>query len=276
VVAQLAKDVEREISEPILRYCTALSDDDLLDIISGHPASWAMQAIAGRDKVSEKISKAVIATRDAPAGRILIENKGAEIGDDLLAEIVEISREIREWQEPLAKRPKLPSRMGRRLADFADITVRDILMKRSDFDKETVNDITLAFRRRLEVSGGEAGEGAAESAEVRVNRREREGRLDEEFIADAVGLRDRPLAIAALARKLGIEVEDVERIIALKKAKPVVAMCWKAGLSMRLALEFQKEIAQVHPQELVYPKGGTDFPLTDEEMHWQLEFLGVK
>src|SRR5690606_18217495 len=33
VVGQLARDVERVVSEPILRYCAALQDDDLLDIL---------------------------------------------------------------------------------------------------------------------------------------------------------------------------------------------------------------------------------------------------
>jgi uncharacterized protein (DUF2336 family) len=275
VVAQLARDVEREIAEPVLRYCSALSDGDLLDILSGHPASWAVQAIAGRDKVSARISEAVIATRDAPAGTVLIANGGAEIGEELLAGIVELAREIPEWQAPLARRPKLPSRMARRLADFADAAVRDLLLKRGDFDTETVEDIAQAFRRRLEFPSGAAAGG--ESAEVRVNRHEREkGEIDGDFIADAVALRDRPLAAAALARRLGVAAEEVERIFALRKAKPVVAMCWKAGLPMRLALEMQKEMAQVHPKELVYPREGSDFPLTEEEMHWQLEFLGVK
>jgi uncharacterized protein (DUF2336 family) len=274
VVAQLAKDVEREVSEPILRYCTALSDDDLMDILSGHPASWAVQAIAGRDKVSERISKAVISTRDVPAGRILIENEGAQIGDDLLSEIVEMARGIPEWRAPLARRPKLPPRMGSRLADFADAQVRDILLKRSDFDRATIEDITQAFRRRLDFADKE--ETVTESAEVRVNKAEREGRLNEQFVSDAVALRDRDLAIEALARILKAPAADVARVFSLRKAKPIVAMCWKAGLSMRVALEMQKEIAQVHPQELAYPKGGTDYPLTPEEMHWQLEFLGVK
>jgi hypothetical protein len=38
----------------------------------------------------------------------------------------------------------------------------------------------------------------------------------------------------------------------------------------------QKDVGQVPPKELMYPKGGTDYPLSDEDLEWQLEFLGLK
>jgi hypothetical protein len=44
---------------------------------------------------------------------------------------------------------------------------------------------------------------------------------------------------------------------------------------MRIALQMQKELAQVPPTELIYPRGGTDYPLDKKELEWQLEFLGL-
>ena len=62
----------------------------------------------------------------------------------------------------------------------------------------------------------------------------------------------------------------------MRKAKPVVALCWKAGLSMRFALRVQQEMAQIPASELLYPRDGTDYPMTTDELRWQLEFLGFK
>jgi hypothetical protein len=45
---------------------------------------------------------------------------------------------------------------------------------------------------------------------------------------------------------------------------------------MRMALQLQKDAGFVPPKEIIYPKGGTDYPLSDEDMIWQLEFLGLK
>ncbi|NCC21798.1 MAG: DUF2336 domain-containing protein [Alphaproteobacteria bacterium] len=126
VVNQLARDLEREIAEPVLRFCTALADEDLVDILQTHPQSWAVQAIAGRPAVSSFVSQAIIETGDVPAGKILLENKGAAITVELLKDIVRKARTTPEWQAPVAIHKGLPPDMARELADFAELSVRDL------------------------------------------------------------------------------------------------------------------------------------------------------
>lgn len=273
VVGQLAKDVEREVSEPILRYCVVLSDDILLDILSAHPASWKIQAIAGRPQVSGVISQAVIDADDIPAGKALLKNSGAEIGEALLQDIVQKARAYSDWQGPLAQRKALPKSVARALAEFADASVRDILLERLDFDQTTIDEIAGVMKRRLEFAG-EAVSG--ESVTERVIRLEKKKQLNEEVIADALGMRDKDFVTEALARLARTSPDTVTGVFRMRKARPVVALCWKAGLSMRLALRMQQELALVPPKELLYPRDGTDYPLTDDELRWQLEFLGFK
>ena len=116
VAAELARDVERDVSEPILRFCAALSDRDLLDILKSHPASWVVQAIAGRSTVSKMVSAAVINVDDIPGGKVLLRNRGAEISVETLQQIVEKAREYKDWQEPVAARPFLPFALAKELA----------------------------------------------------------------------------------------------------------------------------------------------------------------
>ncbi|MCD8520435.1 MAG: hypothetical protein LRY57_03995, partial [Alphaproteobacteria bacterium] len=75
---------------------------------------------------------------------------------------------------------------------------------------------------------------------------------------------------------IGVPVEVVTKVFELKAPKSIVALAWQAGLSMRMALQLQKEMGYVRPQELIYPRDGTDYPLTDEEILWQLDFMGLK
>jgi uncharacterized protein (DUF2336 family) len=274
VARQLAKDVEREVAEPILRYCAALSDEDLLDILLDHPASWAVQAVAGRKIVSEKVSRAVIRTNDRPAGVILLGNVGAEVTRQLLAEIVEKAREYPEWQTPMAMHRNLPADAARDLAAFADASVRDILLKREDFDEKTVEGIAEVFRRRLEYAA--EGERSPESPMERVRSLAKRRKLNEDAVSDALAMRDRDFVVAALAQMLKTDVKNVERIFAMKAPKPIVALCWRAGLSMRFALRLQQEMAQIPHLDLIYPRGGTDYPLSEREMTVQLDFLGLK
>ncbi len=271
IVGQLARDIEREVSEPILRFCSALSDADLIDILKGHPASWVVQAIAMREKLSEAIAEAVIDTKDPPGGAKLIENEGANISLTLLERIIDMARKLPEWQKPVALRKNLPSNLARQLASFVEPSVRDILSRRDDFDEDTVNEITSHVRRRLDqdvLSG-------YDDPQAQAMQMHQKGTLNEEAIADALGLRKIDFVLAALALKTGASVDDIRKIVGLRAPKPLVSVVWRAGFSMRLALTLQKDLAHIDPSELLYPKGGTDFPLSQADMSWQLDFLGL-
>ncbi|MCC6597746.1 MAG: DUF2336 domain-containing protein [Alphaproteobacteria bacterium] len=274
VAGQLARDVEREVSEPILRFCAALSDPDLLEILKGHPASWVIDAIAGRDNVSEKVSEAVIETEDSQGGRTLLQNEGANLTESLLHTIVEMARRLPDWQKPIAARKRLPVSVARELAEFVDASVRDLLLKRGDFDEGTTEEIAAVFRRRVDFASAEQSTADGDSTE-RLRTLIREGRLDEDIISDALAMRDSDFVIGAVAYLAKTDHATVQRIFDMKAAKPIVALAWKASLSMRMALQLQKDVGRVDLKELIYPRGGTDYPLSREEIDWQLEFLGL-
>jgi len=274
VAGQLARDVEREVSEPILRFCAALADDDLLDIVKKHPASWVVEAVARRDEVSEDVSRAVIDVEDIQGGTALIENDNASMSETLLALIVEKARNFPEWQKPMAIRKSLPAALAKELAAFVEESVRDLLMLRGDFDPETTEEISEIFRRRLDF--------AAESrehevpVEVRLRHAIEAGALSEDVLSDALAMRDYEFVTGAIGHLARVDFISMKKIFALKHAKPIVAVTWRAGLSMRFALQLQQTIGEVQPKDMLYPKGGTDYPMDEAEIKWQLEFLGVR
>ncbi|MAE52176.1 MAG: hypothetical protein CMH27_10235 [Micavibrio sp.] len=274
VAAQLARDVEREVSEPILRFCAALSDEDLLCILQSHPASWAIEAIAERSSVSAPVSLAVIETNDRPAGKALISNEGADMNDEVLHEIVGRAREFPEWHKPIATRSRLPASVVRELADFVDASVRDVLMAREDIDPELAEEVAAVFRRRMDFAT-EDGDNDR-SIEERLKNVLQDGRLNEETISDALAMRDHDFVNAAIARMIKTDSARVSRIFEMKAPKPIIALSWHAGLSMRMALQLQKDMGMVPPKELIYPRDGTDYPLSEDDINWQLEFLGLK
>jgi uncharacterized protein (DUF2336 family) len=275
VVGQLARDLERQVSEPILRFCAALADEDLIEILNGHPSAWVLSAVAGRSRLNAPISHAVLASYDLPAGEVLLSNAGAEVALDALQMIIERARAHPEWQLPIAKHKKLPADMVRSLAEFADASVRDTLLARDDFDQDMAKEISAVFSRRLEFAAEQASH-EGEAPAKRVKREARIGELDEDKISDALAMRDNDFVYAALALRLKTDTADIQKIFDVKAPKSIVAICWKAGLSMRFALQLQQELGRVQPQDLLYPKGGTDYPLTKQEMEWQLDFLGLK
>lgn len=270
VAAKLARDIERDVSEPILRFCAALPDDDLLDILKNHPDDWVVEAIAEREEVSEDVSEAVIETESRPGGAVLIKNEGAKITKSLLGIIIEKAKSFPEWQKPMAVRKSLPKDIAKQLAEFADSAVKDLLLNREDFDAETMDEISEVFKRRIDF------EDEDQTPEERLEKLIKAKALGEDAISDAVAMRDYDFVKLALAYLARTDVATVNSIFKMKAGKPIVALSWKAGMSMRMALTLQKDVGHVQPDELLYPKNGKDYPLTQDELNWQLDFLGIK
>lgn len=272
VVARLARDVEREIAEPILRHCIALEDSVLMDILSSHPEPWAIAAIAARPTVSEKVTDAVFKAGDIIGTTLMIGNRGAQMSRDTLQAIVDGARRHAEWQRPLALSPHLDVDLTRELTGFVSETILDVLKNRSDLDAATRLGVVSIVERRIAYTQNDRG---AKTPAEKVDRFAREGRLTPEMVYDALAWQERPFAVQAMAKMAGLPVETVERILGAG-AKPIVALCWKAGFPARMCIDVQRLAGRVQPKDILYPKGGTEYPLTPDEIAWQLEFFGIK
>ena len=81
--------------------------------------------------------------------------------------------------------------------------------------------------------------------------------------------------LAALAELIQAPPATIDRVMSTHSARAVTALIWRAGLSMRLARQIQLRLAQVPPRDVLNPREGALFPLSDRDMVWQLEFFGI-
>ena len=95
----------------------------------------------------------------------------------------------------------------------------------------------------------------------------------EQAITDALARGDHSFVVDSVASKAAIDKDVVHRAVSLRDAKGIVAIAWKAGLSMRIAMQLQLQFAGVAPDDLVRPAGEADFPMPDDDMRWQLKLL---
>lgn len=272
VAGQLARDLEREVSEPVLRYCAALPDEDMLDLLGHHPAPWVVAAIAGRADLSDAVSRGVVDSGDVPGGVTLLRNEGAAISPETLQAIVDRARGIPEWHEPVVMRRELSVDAARQLSGFVSAAVMSLLERRTDFDAATRQVVSGMVARRMEFRRLTEGCG---SPEERVGVYARKGTLNAEAVSDALAWGEADFAIAALAHLARVHPHVARKMLATGAARPAVALCWRAGMPMRLAIEVQKDLARVPPAETLYARDGTDYPLTEQELRWQLEFFGI-
>lgn len=87
VVLKLAND-SIEVARPLLEFSSVLSDDDLIEIVSGRSEEHR-SAIAGRTMVTERVGEAIVEHGDVQSVTRLVDNANADIDDRTMARIVE-------------------------------------------------------------------------------------------------------------------------------------------------------------------------------------------
>ncbi|HLI11981.1 MAG TPA: DUF2336 domain-containing protein [Alphaproteobacteria bacterium] len=312
IIRILAMDKDPAVAAPVLQSSPVLREKDLLVTLRTQPASAVISAVARRGDVGPRLSDAVVATADEPGIAALLANDSAQIREETLDRLIEQSTNVASWQVALVERRQLSPRAATRLAHIVAGVLAEKLAARLDLDEKTLREIHMVVESRIGGPDGVAPRGtppppiappaptaeapialaarsviasapppvgaaeAAPSAAERARALLAAGKLDEDAVAAAVAVRDRPFVVAALALKARLPAALVSKIISLGGAKGVTALAWRAGFSMRLATQLQMRLAGIPRAKALYAKEGAGFPLSEEEMRWHLEFFGAE
>ncbi|MCF8467354.1 MAG: DUF2336 domain-containing protein [Sneathiella sp.] len=271
IVLALAQDVEETVASPILEYSPLLSDADLKEIMASGVAAGALPAIARRKGIVEDVSEAIVASLEVPAIAALLANPSAKIREETLDQIVDQAEAVEPLHEPLVMRLDLSLRAMRRIAGFVASSLVEKLVKKHKLSTDIEKELKSIVRSRIDdtrqfVPPSKAvGKSRAESLWTA-------GKLDEEVIADAVDGKDLDFITTGLSLLTKYSYKKVAAMLASRNGKVVTSLCWKAGLSMRLAFTVQTKIARVPRGDIINARNGMEYPFTDEEMDWQLSF----
>jgi uncharacterized protein (DUF2336 family) len=288
LVRALAHDSALEVAGPVLEFSPVLSDDDLLEIIQSCPMGGALQFISRRATVNAPVADAIARTDDIDAIAILLGNPSAQIREETLDMLLDRAPEHDAWHDPLVRRPQLSARAATKLARFVAESLLQVLDDRPDLDAETKAAVAAVVRRRVEDGGADMGDfrrpeaGAAHVESVDDNplqsaqRMYAAGRLEEPVMLAALAANDTDFVLAALAVRAGVSLELVQKIVSTQSAKGLTALAWQAGLSMAAAVQTQTKLAKIAPTDVLRPRVGSQaFPLSAEEMSWQIEFFST-
>ncbi len=138
-LAVLLANDEIEVATPILMRSAVLQDVDLIEIIR-HRSRQHILAVAMRRDLTSTVSEALVETGDRDVIRTLLENQDANIARITLAYLVEQSKTVDEFQEPLVRRRDLPADLARRLVYWVAASLRQALIERFDIDVDTLDD----------------------------------------------------------------------------------------------------------------------------------------
>jgi uncharacterized protein (DUF2336 family) len=150
--AELARRMANDVSEvacPVLEHSNALSDDELIGLISDDAEK--LRAIARRETVSEPLSDALVETRIESVVGTLVQNEGASISERTFEKIVERHGDSAEVVEPLLQRGAIPLAVVDQVIDRLSETMRqDLELKYGNLAE--LKEMRQALEKSLELT----------------------------------------------------------------------------------------------------------------------------
>jgi len=275
IIRLLAKDTAISVSEPIIRFSPLLTESDLLQLLIAPPCPGTTSAVARRECLSAAVCDAVVATANSAAIADLLRNHSAAIREATLDLLVANAKDDAMWHEPLVRRPKLSQTSMRALSLIIVDHLLGILAERADLDPS----VRTELRARLDEKIAERQHGrhdpplSSADALHQAHTLQQEGRLTEGALTEAIRSGEEQLVAAMIAVAANVAPKIVERAVSLRSAKGLISLIWRAGFSMRCAVAVQVLLARLPPRGIVGAGTNGCFPLSADEMRWQLEFL---
>jgi uncharacterized protein (DUF2336 family) len=276
LILSLARDTEEQVADPIIRLSPLLTEQDLIGLVSDPPASWTALAVARRPDLTAAVSDAMAATASAGAIQILLANRSAAIRETTLDALIARSVEHVDWHEPLVRRPALSPGSARKLSSIVATNLLEVLAARPDLSPGVVAEIASRLSRHLvgkAASWMDSAPRLPRPAPTPPVELLDIGKVSEAMLLRAVQRGDAGEVARLLATAADMPFSAVQRVVSLRSAKALVALVWKAGFSMRVAVPVQALLGRLAPGAVLGAGEGGTFPLSPEEMRWQIDSL---
>jgi uncharacterized protein (DUF2336 family) len=138
LVRTLAND-QIEVAHSILLHSNVLEDAELVEIIH-HRTLEHQLAIAMRHTVPEPVSDALVETGNEDVVSRLLENDSAQLSQTTLAYLVEQSKRVDTYQNPLLRRPELSPDLARRMYWWVSAALRKHILDRFEIEESELDE----------------------------------------------------------------------------------------------------------------------------------------
>jgi len=139
LIMLLAND-EVEVAYSILRDSDVLEDEDLIEVIRYRTQEHNL-AVAMRKSISENITDALVETGDESVITTLLKNSGASLSLATMEFLVEESKRVDAFQEPILRRSDLSPELAKRMYLWVSAALRQFILSNFDLDKTVLDDM---------------------------------------------------------------------------------------------------------------------------------------
>ena len=232
----LAKE-ETELARPALMRSEVLHDPELIEIVA-HRTLQHQLAIAMRRMASAEAADGLLEGKDTDVIKALLEDPSPEVSEATMDYLVEESRRVDSYQEPLVKRESLNPRLARRLNLWVAAALRFHLLERFGLDPVLLDDLLLAVVRHLAPDDAEAAAGEDDSdrgprpgaAEALAAQMDAQTQITPQRLIHI--LRDGEVSLfeAVLGRMTGLEPPRLQRVLYDSGGRSLAIVCRATGI----------------------------------------------
>jgi uncharacterized protein (DUF2336 family) len=138
LVLALAND-QIEVAHPILVKSGVLHDLELIEIIRNRTLEHQL-AIALRKPLSERVVDSLVGTNQQSVIKTLLENSDARISRNTLEYLIEQSKRVDVYQNPLLQRPELTPALARRMYGWVSEALKAFILSKYEIDPATLDE----------------------------------------------------------------------------------------------------------------------------------------
>ncbi|MEQ8226474.1 MAG: DUF2336 domain-containing protein [Rhodospirillales bacterium] len=234
LVRILAND-EIEVAYPVLTESGLLKDSDLIEIIR-HRTMEHQLAVAIRQNISEEVSQALVETGNERVVVTLLKNENAKISQSTMEYLVEQSKRVDTFQEPVLHREELRPDLAQRMFMWVSAALREFIIENFKLDQSVVDDLLE------QIAAKESGVVPDVSTSLKSNELaanlEREGMVTPEMLITALSQGEVSLFLALFSRLTGIREYLAKRILFEPGGEGLAICCKAVGLT-------KEEFAQI-------------------------------
>ncbi|EKV32097.1 hypothetical protein C882_3161 [Caenispirillum salinarum AK4] len=225
----LAND-EIDVAYSILRQSRVLQDADLIEVIRNRTQEHQL-AIANRYHVSEAVCDALVQTGQHEVIRELLQNPDADISGATMDYLVDQSRRVDSFHEPILRRADLPEDLAKRMFLWVSAALRTYIVDTFRLDAAVVDDLLEAAAR--EGYDSVRREASRRPAEALAERLARHSAITPELLVSALHDGEVSLFVSLMSRLAEMREPLVKRMLFEPGGEGLAITCRALGFARK-------------------------------------------
>ena len=227
LIITLAND-KIEVAYPILRESELLHDTDLIEIIH-HRALQHQLAIAMRKTLNESVTDALVETGHEDVIKTMLENPDAKLSKITMEYLVDQSKRVDSYQNPLLTRSDLEPVLVKRMYWWVSAAMRKDIIANFDIDPTELDASLEATAKDLIDEASSELDKISKSAEV-ANRLAEIDEISPQLLIEVLRQGEVPLFEAMYAKLTGLRPKLVGRIVYEPDGEALAVACKAVGI----------------------------------------------